>query len=80
MYLRSLQLLTVVQRSTCTSHNAVNDANTRDSRGKDATGVGAVDCARHGMKRPCSVGDLQKGERWVVILPTDDWANDILAM
>jgi hypothetical protein len=43
----------------------VNDAQTRSSRGLDATGVGALDCARHNMKRACSVGDLQKGERFV---------------
>ncbi len=30
-----------------------------------ATGVATVDCSRHDMKRPCSVGDLQKGERFV---------------
>jgi hypothetical protein len=30
-----------------------------------ATGVGTVDCARHDVKRPNSVGDLQKGERCV---------------
>jgi hypothetical protein len=56
----------------------VNAANTRDSRGVDATGVGAIDCARHNMKRPLSVGDLQKGERYVFAsvldpsFPTDD--------
>ncbi|KAF8695219.1 hypothetical protein AX14_001858, partial [Amanita brunnescens Koide BX004] len=29
------------------------------------TGIGTVDCARHDMKRPNSIGDLQKGERYV---------------
>jgi hypothetical protein len=57
-----------MQKSTCNSHNAVNNANTRDSRGVDVTGVGAVDCARHNLKRPLSVGDLQKGERYVSVL------------
>ncbi|KAF8194573.1 hypothetical protein BJ912DRAFT_1030927 [Pholiota molesta] len=28
-------------------------------------GAGTCDCTRHDMKRPCSVGDLQKGERYV---------------
>lgn len=28
-----------------------------------STGVFSVDCARHDMKRPCSSGDLRKGER-----------------
>jgi hypothetical protein len=32
---------------------------------KAATGVGTIDCARHDIKRPHSVGDLQKGERYV---------------
>lgn len=54
-----------LQRSTCTSHSAVNSVDKRDARGVDATGVVAVDCARHSFKRPCSVGDLQKGERFV---------------
>ena len=28
------------------------------------TGIGTVDCARHDMKRPNAIGDLQKGERY----------------
>ncbi|KAF5329091.1 hypothetical protein D9611_014283 [Ephemerocybe angulata] len=49
--------------STCSNHSAVN--NDRSTRGLAASGVGAVDCARHEMKRPMSVGDFQKGERYV---------------
>ncbi|KAJ6572922.1 hypothetical protein B0H10DRAFT_1755107, partial [Mycena sp. CBHHK59/15] len=30
-----------------------------------SSGIGAVDCARHNMKRPLAVGDLQLGERYV---------------
>lgn len=56
-----------MQKSMCTSHNAVNQADTRDTCGVDSTGVGAVDCARHNFKRPCSVGDLQKGEKYAKI-------------
>jgi hypothetical protein len=52
-----------IKPSTCSSHNAVNNANIASHHGLSATGVGAVDCARHDIKRPCSVGDLQKGER-----------------
>jgi hypothetical protein len=26
-----------------------------------------VDCARHNMKRPNGVGDLQQGEKYVVV-------------
>ncbi|KAF8341779.1 hypothetical protein F5887DRAFT_918968 [Amanita rubescens] len=48
--------------STCVSHDAVNSADTKDSRGLLITGIGTVDCARHDMKCPNSVGDLQKGE------------------
>ncbi|KAG1851559.1 hypothetical protein C8R48DRAFT_750003 [Suillus tomentosus] len=53
------------ERSTCVSHNAVNMADTESSRGLAATGVGTVDCARHDMKRPNGVGDLQKGEKYL---------------
>ncbi|KIL56864.1 hypothetical protein M378DRAFT_188510 [Amanita muscaria Koide BX008] len=51
--------------STCVSHDAVNNADTKDARGLVVTGIGTVDCARHDMKRPNGVGDLQKGERYV---------------
>ncbi|KAG1785020.1 uncharacterized protein HD556DRAFT_1435293 [Suillus plorans] len=53
------------EKSTCSSHNAVNMADTKSNRGLAATGLGTVDCARHNMKRPNAVGDLQKGERYV---------------
>jgi hypothetical protein len=53
------------QRSTCASHNAVNMADTKKSKGLAATGVGTIDCARHGMKLRNAVGDLQKGEKYV---------------
>ncbi|KAJ2921444.1 hypothetical protein H1R20_g15648, partial [Candolleomyces eurysporus] len=32
--------------------------------GYAATGVATVECARHNMKRPLGVGDLQRGERY----------------
>ncbi|KAG1870583.1 hypothetical protein DFJ58DRAFT_852169 [Suillus subalutaceus] len=53
------------EKSTCSSHNAVNMADTKVSHGLAATGVGTVDCARHNMKLPNGVGDLQKGERYM---------------
>jgi hypothetical protein len=53
----------VLQKSTCSSHNAVNMADTKQSQGLAATGVGTVDCAHHNFKRPNRVGDLQKGEK-----------------
>ncbi|KAG1828599.1 hypothetical protein DFJ58DRAFT_876965 [Suillus subalutaceus] len=40
----------------------LNMADTKVSHGLAATGVGTVDCARHNMKLPNGVGDLQKGE------------------
>jgi hypothetical protein len=52
-----------MQRSMCTSHSAVNLADTKKSKGLAATGVGTVDCARHNFKLPNAVGDLQKGEK-----------------
>ncbi|KAG6824362.1 hypothetical protein H0H92_007099, partial [Tricholoma furcatifolium] len=53
----------VEPKSNCSRHNAVNLANTKIDRGLAATGVATVECMRHDMKRPCSVGDLQVGER-----------------
>ncbi|KAG2144653.1 uncharacterized protein EDB93DRAFT_1241226 [Suillus bovinus] len=53
------------EKSTCVSHNAVNHADTKSSKGLAATGVGTVDCTRHDMKLPNGVGDLQRGERYV---------------
>ncbi|KAK0498005.1 hypothetical protein EDD18DRAFT_1308992 [Armillaria luteobubalina] len=53
------------EKSTCNNHDAVKLANSRGGNGAAATGVGAVVCGRHDMKRPMSVGDLQKGERYL---------------
>ncbi|KAG1722323.1 uncharacterized protein EDB91DRAFT_1256137 [Suillus paluster] len=53
------------EQSTCVSHNAVNMADIKSSRGLAATGVGTIDCARHNMKLPNGVGDLQKGEQYI---------------
>ncbi len=47
--------------STCSNHDAVNREKGKD--GLAVSGVGAIDCVRHDMKRTASVGDLQKGER-----------------
>ncbi|KAF7373737.1 hypothetical protein MSAN_00584800 [Mycena sanguinolenta] len=52
------------EKSRCVSHDAVNQPD-RDSRGTASSGIGTVDCARHNMKRPNGVGDLQKGERYI---------------
>ncbi|KAJ7790154.1 hypothetical protein B0H14DRAFT_3571055 [Mycena olivaceomarginata] len=49
-------------RSHCVAHDAV-DKPDREARGTASSGIGTVDCARHNMKRPLAVGDLQLGER-----------------
>ncbi|KAJ7886289.1 hypothetical protein B0H13DRAFT_2342938 [Mycena leptocephala] len=46
------------------AHDAV-DKPDRESLGTASSGIGTVDCARHNMKRPNGVGDLQKGERYL---------------
>ncbi|KAG1741401.1 hypothetical protein EDD22DRAFT_786709, partial [Suillus occidentalis] len=70
------------EKSTCTSHNAVNLAETKNSHGLAATGAGTVDCARHNFKRPCAVGDLQKGEKYVnmdyLFCSTIQYTKDLL--
>ncbi|KAG2360209.1 hypothetical protein BDR07DRAFT_1378174 [Suillus spraguei] len=58
------------EKSSCASHNAVNMAESKPSKGLAATGLGTIDCACHNMKLPNGVGDLQKGER-MVTLPED---------
>ncbi|RPD55780.1 hypothetical protein L227DRAFT_588422 [Lentinus tigrinus ALCF2SS1-6] len=51
----------------CNSHDAIKLATLKGAVGLAASGVASVDCARHEVKRPCSTGDLQKGERYVNI-------------
>ncbi|KAJ6458910.1 hypothetical protein C8R47DRAFT_994891, partial [Mycena vitilis] len=51
-------------RSHCVAHDAV-DKPDREARGTASSGIGAVDCARHNMKRPNAVADLQLGERYL---------------
>ncbi|KAG6810168.1 hypothetical protein H0H92_013032 [Tricholoma furcatifolium] len=52
----------VEPKSTCSRHNAVNLSNAKPGVSHAATGVGTIECARHNMKRPNAVGDLQFGE------------------
>ncbi|KAJ7182801.1 hypothetical protein C8R43DRAFT_1116421 [Mycena crocata] len=54
------------ERSTCVAHDAVDQPD-KEARGTASSGIGAVDCARHNMKRPNAVGDLQFGERYINI-------------
>ncbi|KAI0689311.1 hypothetical protein C8T65DRAFT_700284 [Cerioporus squamosus] len=53
----------------CNTHDAVKLANIKGAAGLAATGVVTVDCSRHDMKCPCSIGDLQKGESYSVRFP-----------
>ncbi|KAK0478565.1 hypothetical protein EDD18DRAFT_1312566 [Armillaria luteobubalina] len=58
-------VIPIEEKSTCNNHDAVKLANSRGSQGAAATGVGTVVCGCHDMKCPLSVGDLQKGERYI---------------
>ncbi|KAG1892824.1 hypothetical protein F4604DRAFT_1913518 [Suillus subluteus] len=53
------------EKSTCISHNAVNMADMKASKGLAAMGVGTVVCTRHDMRLANGVGDLQKGEKYL---------------
>ena len=50
--------------ATCNNHDAIAKASSKRAAGLAATGIATIECTRHDMKRPCSVGDLQKGERY----------------
>ncbi|PBK59706.1 hypothetical protein ARMSODRAFT_991083 [Armillaria solidipes] len=50
--------------STCSGFRTLADAESKNSVGLRATGVGMCICARHELVRPLAVGDLQKGERY----------------
>jgi hypothetical protein len=54
------------QGSGCNNFDAIKLANVRGGRGIAASGIAACGCAQHDMRRPTSVGDLQKGEWYVV--------------
>lgn len=55
------------QMSTCSGLAALDYANTKFSRGYSSTGVGMGVCARHEFIQPNGVGDLQRGERFVLL-------------
>lgn len=62
-FLKTYDKAIVNDPSTCNNHDAVKSASLRGGKEIAASGVGTVECSRHDMKRPVSVGDLQKGER-----------------
>ncbi len=57
-----------IQKSNCSRHDAVNLSTSKPNRNHAATGIATVECARHNMKRPNAVADLQKGERSICLL------------
>ena len=67
LYLAEFDKKIVEDVSTCNNHDAIKSASMRGGKGTAASGAGTVECARHDMKRPVSVGDLQKGERCVIL-------------
>jgi len=63
-YLSTYDSLVPDDKSTCNNHDAIKSASMRGGKGTAASGCGTGgECIRHDMKRPISVGDLQKGER-----------------
>ncbi|KAK0490084.1 hypothetical protein EDD18DRAFT_1465849 [Armillaria luteobubalina] len=63
-YLQKYSDLLPEETNTCNNHNAIKLAQLR-GKGTAVSGVGAVVCARHDMRRPLSVVDLQKGEAYL---------------
>ncbi|KAF6751956.1 hypothetical protein DFP72DRAFT_1070661 [Ephemerocybe angulata] len=70
----------VEPKSTCSRHDAVNLADVSPGQGYAATGVATVECARHNMKRPSAVCDLQKGERYCNMDFILHWSLVVLAL
>ena len=62
-YLHEFGDIILDDKSTCNNHDAIKSASVRGGKGIAASGLGTAECARHDMKRPMAVGDLQKGER-----------------
>ncbi|KAK0224040.1 hypothetical protein IW262DRAFT_1447679 [Armillaria fumosa] len=52
------------ETNTCHNHDAIK-LTALQGKGTAASGVGAVVCARHDMRRPCSMADLHKGEDYL---------------
>ncbi|KAF9549373.1 hypothetical protein CPC08DRAFT_648216, partial [Agrocybe pediades] len=64
-YLSTYDSLIPDDKSSCHNHDAIKSASARRGHGTAVSGVGAVVCAQHDAKLPLSIGDLQKGERYV---------------
>ncbi|KAF5340022.1 hypothetical protein D9611_012449 [Ephemerocybe angulata] len=70
----------VEPKSTCSRHDAVNLADVSPGQGYAASGIATVECARHNMKRPSAVCDLQKGERYCNMDFIFHWSLVVLAL
>lgn len=64
--------------SSCVNFEAIACATTRGSTGLRFTGVGAICCGRLEMLLPNGVGNLDKGERSVVVVPLSQGHRRIL--
>lgn len=64
-YLKVFDKNVTEERNNCSRYDAVKLANMKGGKGTTATGVVAIVCARHDMKRPTAVVNLKKGERYV---------------
>ena len=53
------------QKSKCSNHRALSQANARRREHLETSGIGATACARHGCFYPHSIVDFQQGERYV---------------
>lgn len=59
-------ILICFQISTCVGFQALAKATTRNTKGLRYSGVGMAVCGRSEMILPNAVGNLQKGERYVI--------------
>ncbi|OCH85672.1 hypothetical protein OBBRIDRAFT_814990 [Obba rivulosa] len=56
-------------KSSCNDHDAIKLVQLKGSKDTAAMGIGTIECSWHDMKHLCSIGDLQKGERSVSLMP-----------
>ena len=67
-YLEEYQNKIPQEISTCNNYDALKLANSHRGKGLASSDAGTVECSRHDMKRPVAVNDLQKGERYNILL------------
>ncbi|KAF8993262.1 hypothetical protein BDZ89DRAFT_973013, partial [Hymenopellis radicata] len=65
VFLKMYEKRVADETSSCNKHDALELANIRGGKGTDSSGVGAVVCSRHDMKRGSSVVNLKKGEKYM---------------